>query len=794
MPHSLKENGNQGEIVRENNARCGRRIAALGLTFALILISASVVGCIPPRISTPDWLSAGDVEGDSTTLSDANQHDLSDTTADSMNGEEVIVPDTSDASTTLDQQSCSDADDCDASQSCDGGSDGCGGCTEQSDCAHLTTTCTVGVCNMQTLACEAKPTNESGVCNDGNQCTSNDRCQSGVCKGDPDFGASCGIGGKQMCDGYGHCRAWTLTELTMPPPKDAITCATHEDCDILGTGYLCDRGLCGCRLETCDCGSSATKCSQFSHCVVRPDAGQPDGRRYACTFSWREISALCTNDDSSETNRLFGLVVQLEYPQPGQPRFQLDALEIEQGAIVGTSTLVADPTFTGGLYPAALRCANGRILLQSQSGPTYSLRYSAAELSWLVDDSIVTALAQIGGSTLTVSAITVLEAAKDGAGKQVYYIAGDLSAVLLGPSDTNPTEHRDFVARCVEDEFAPSGFVCAPVFFMTHDGITKFHTEILPAEYVRPPYDQASLRSSPWLIKAIPQGNLEQLYLALHAWYYETIPGLQDPVRFSYSGIVGGSNLSPSLRYDAPLGCLQLQGPCRTTGSSPADMNGGLRDLASRGSRLLMTAAPAAPHFDSDLRAIRMPTDNLPALGKLLRNDGTGWVAVELPTNGLPSASDELSEAPYDYMLDRVRFVSDDTALVVGHYRTCLTAGCLETMGANTVTLRVQPFVTTFRFSSSTYGAVQKLGSPMDLTCCVGDGCTKEGNCFGHTDHKFLYQHLFQRATVQQIGFRKRTDGIEIFLLRNRLVVYNANSWEPWPVAHEVFTFISTEN
>ncbi|MCA9524177.1 MAG: hypothetical protein KC609_24585, partial [Myxococcales bacterium] len=363
---------------------------------------------------------------------------------------------------------------------------------------------------------------------------------------------------------------------------------------------------------------------------------------------------------------------------------------------------------------------------------------------------------------------------------------------LTAPGDSAPSPHSNFVARCVESSSAPSGFECGPVFYSTHDGETKLHDEVLPIEYVRPPYDEANFYRVPWLFKAVRQNTVEQLYLGLYARHYETIPTLQNPLSFAYSGIVGGTNLSPVLRFETPFGCLHVDGPCTTSPAHPLDMNGGLRDLASRGSRLLLTAAPPAPYFDSKLRVIRAPAAEVPTLGKVLRNDGTGWIAVEFPPNALPPANDELPDAPYDYMLDRVFFITDDVALVVGHYRTCLSAGCDQTTSATTVTLRVQPFVATFRFGPSTFGSARRLGEPVDLTCCIGDAC-ELNDCFGSESWFFRGQYFFSGANIQLTGIRTRTDGIEIYLLRNRLVVLDANSWEPWPVNHEVFTFISSE-
>jgi hypothetical protein len=51
------------------------------------------------------------------------------------------------------------------------------------DCSLLDSQCSIGICNEDTVACELVATNNNAACDDGEACTSNDRCTDGVCLG-----------------------------------------------------------------------------------------------------------------------------------------------------------------------------------------------------------------------------------------------------------------------------------------------------------------------------------------------------------------------------------------------------------------------------------------------------------------------------------------------------------------------------------------------------------------------------------------------------------------------------------
>lgn len=69
-------------------------------------------------------------------------------------------------------------------------------CTTDSDCVTLNGDCHSGVCDAGSLLCRVQPIHEGLACNDFNDCTTADRCASGVCVGS-------GCNNQSMCFGEG---------------------------------------------------------------------------------------------------------------------------------------------------------------------------------------------------------------------------------------------------------------------------------------------------------------------------------------------------------------------------------------------------------------------------------------------------------------------------------------------------------------------------------------------------------------------------------------------------------------
>ncbi len=137
-------------------------------------------------------------------------------------------------------------------------------CVGDPECVGLTTACTVGVCNLGTLLCEALPANEGGPCDDTLFCTATDACVVGVCVGT----------GDPCIDGVG-CTVDTCNDLL-------------DSCANVATDALCTDGVFCNGAETCDpvldCQASVNPCPG------------PDGDG-DCAESCNEIANSCTADD-----------------------------------------------------------------------------------------------------------------------------------------------------------------------------------------------------------------------------------------------------------------------------------------------------------------------------------------------------------------------------------------------------------------------------------------------------------------------------------------------------------------
>lgn len=76
--------------------------------------------------------------------------------------------------------SCNDNNPCTSEDECYNGMCAVG---YTKDCSSLDTQCTIGACDVTSGNCVALPRNNGAYCDDGQQCTENDRCDSGTCKG-----------------------------------------------------------------------------------------------------------------------------------------------------------------------------------------------------------------------------------------------------------------------------------------------------------------------------------------------------------------------------------------------------------------------------------------------------------------------------------------------------------------------------------------------------------------------------------------------------------------------------------
>ncbi|MCA9514411.1 MAG: hypothetical protein KC635_05675, partial [Myxococcales bacterium] len=206
---------------------------------------------------------------------------------------------------------------------------GVGTCTGQRSCgpAGLSAcdarAATLETCNDVDDDCDGFTDNASGLCNDGNPCTS-DACTGGVC-GHTDATGSCSDG--DMCTSGDHCEGGecvgtpscecqTAADCTSPPPGSdseciAIACADHvctytattgscSDDDACTTGDTCGAGgACAGTPKSCDDSDPCTLdiCAADGQCLHNPTTG-------AC-----EDGDPCTVDDSCVTGVCQGVTL-----------------------------------------------------------------------------------------------------------------------------------------------------------------------------------------------------------------------------------------------------------------------------------------------------------------------------------------------------------------------------------------------------------------------------------------------------------------------------------------------------
>ena len=120
---------------------------------------------------------------------------------------------------------CDDGEPCTQNDVCVGGV--CKGTLK--DCSNLDSTCFIGACHLGN--CSQTP--KLGSCDDGDPCTLGDTCAGGGCKGTPiDCSAENSVCGSATCEG-GVCK--------IKPNPGGTNCDDGNDCT---TGDVCESGIC----------------------------------------------------------------------------------------------------------------------------------------------------------------------------------------------------------------------------------------------------------------------------------------------------------------------------------------------------------------------------------------------------------------------------------------------------------------------------------------------------------------------------------------------------------------------
>jgi len=158
---------------------------------------------------------------------------------------------------------CDDGDPCTVNTTCYGGY--CTGLPK--DCSALDAPCQVGVCQAVSGDCIAQNTNEGGVCDDGNSCTTGDVCSGGVCAGSPD--PTCVVGAGD-CGGY----------------PDGTACDDGNACTL---SDVCTGGACVGQPKDCSALDGA--------CTV----GQCNPASGACVVASKNEGGVCDDGDSCTT-------------------------------------------------------------------------------------------------------------------------------------------------------------------------------------------------------------------------------------------------------------------------------------------------------------------------------------------------------------------------------------------------------------------------------------------------------------------------------------------------------------
>ena len=297
----------------------------------------------------------------------------------------------------VEQQQACVGDPINEGQPCDDGlwctvADACqaGGCTGQPrDCSAAAGECQVGVCDDQADACGAEPAADGSGCDDGLWCTVADACQAGGCTGQPrDCSAAAGECQVGVCDdGDDACIAEPADDGT--GCDDGQWCTVDEACSSgVCTGGVerdcqplvgqCEIGSCNEESDSCDAtpapagqlcpGPDAEPCNSTcdgdSNC--QPDIAVADhtpcagGTGFCCDQVCQTGWTCCQDAECDDGNGC-----TLDSCQGGSctnacPDPECLYLEADASAPVGTGIGLHIDTCQGGLDPAALVCFSNR--------------------------------------------------------------------------------------------------------------------------------------------------------------------------------------------------------------------------------------------------------------------------------------------------------------------------------------------------------------------------------------------------------------------------------------------------
>ena len=212
-----------------------------------------------------------------------------------------------------DGTSCNDSNACTQTDACHGGS--CVG-TNPVVCAAADQCHVAGTCDSTSGACSIAPAPNGVACNDGNACTTTDRCTNGACGGTAYTCAPSDCQASATCDGAGGCATTNKSDGSVCTSDNlsctndvcaAGTCAhpiAANSCIIGGACYAAGAVNSGNACQSCQPATSATAwsnvgngtaCTDGNACTKRDvcTAGTCGGTAYTCAASDCQASATC---------------------------------------------------------------------------------------------------------------------------------------------------------------------------------------------------------------------------------------------------------------------------------------------------------------------------------------------------------------------------------------------------------------------------------------------------------------------------------------------------------------------
>jgi uncharacterized protein (TIGR03382 family) len=167
--------------------------------------------------------------------------------------------------TPLTGTTCNDGDACTVVDQCNDGV--CGGVAK--DCSGSDSACAVGMCNPTNGACEAKALADATICDDSNDCTTDDVCTTGVCIGS-------NVADTTACNDGNDCTTGDVCTSGVCSGSNVADTTACDDGNFYTSNDVCTAGVCaGTELadgEACGAGTTCNDGVYAAHkCYAVPN-------------------------------------------------------------------------------------------------------------------------------------------------------------------------------------------------------------------------------------------------------------------------------------------------------------------------------------------------------------------------------------------------------------------------------------------------------------------------------------------------------------------------------------------